>query len=114
VSKSGEYSGCNNLPFSLSRTAGWPWHHLLSLNFSGGRICRQGSSYRSRGSLAASESSKWTLALILSPAAVALSFFFANFKECQLKPRGRQHIQQLFLFENKAPVDIQIPIHIEK
>jgi hypothetical protein len=59
--------------------------------------------------------------------------FFANFKDCQLKPRRKQrrptaivyfclglrqqvlaHIQQLFLFENKAPVDIQILIHIEK
>jgi hypothetical protein len=58
VSKPGEYSGGNNLPFSLSRTAGWPWSRSLSINPSGGRIGRQGSSYRSRGSLAASKSLK--------------------------------------------------------
>jgi hypothetical protein len=82
--KSGEYSGGNNLPFSLSRTAGWSWHRLLSIIFAGGRIGRQGSSYRTGGSLATLESFKWTSALILLSEVAATSHFFANFKECQL------------------------------
>jgi hypothetical protein len=72
-------------------------------------------------------------ALILLPETAARSHFFANFKEDQLKSRRRRrrptpivnfclglkhrvlaHIQQLFLFENKAPIDMQIHIRIEK
>jgi hypothetical protein len=133
VSKSGNYSGGRNLPFSLSRTAGWPWRRWLLITSSGGLICRQGSFYRSRGLPAASEASGWTLALILSPAAAVISHFFANFKQCLLIPRRLRrrstsaayfclglrhqvptHIQHHFLFENKAPIDVQIKIHIEK
>jgi hypothetical protein len=90
VSKSGEYSGGNNLQFSFSRTAGSPWNRLLSINPSRGCISRQGSSYRTWGTLAASESFNWTSVLILLPATAARSHFFANFKEDHLKPWQRR------------------------